>query len=165
MAEDPGLDEEEHDTDDEAASEGGWETYPWRRAVAACSERDDLDSWPCPACKHPLAFHAVHGSTTTSAFARNHGQDYRFSCDAWLFIGDGVGALAEPGDGHGSCPCEFHGIVGGAPWPAEYRPLYLYLDPNPQTFNTCEPSVEMRGEDWRPYEPVSLDRWLQTPTA
>ncbi len=149
---------EENDLSDS----GGWDDYPWRRAVAASSDRDDLDSWPCPACKHPLAFHAVHGSTTTSAFAKNHGQDYRFSCDAWLFMDEGAGALAEPGDEKGVCACSFHGITGGAPWPAEYRPLYRFLEVNPATFNECEPVVELRAEDWQSVGPATLDRWAET---
>ena len=153
--------EDGEDPDEPSRGPGDWTDYPWRRAVVACHDRDDLDSWPCPACKHPLAFHAVHGSTTTNAFAKRHGQDYRFSCDAHLFIGEGVGSLAEPGDEKVGCACEFHGIAGGADWPAEYRPLYRYLDVAPDTFNDCEPAVEMTREEWGPYEPAQrgLDEW------
>ncbi len=153
------VEEEETATEDEEPVGDDWATYPWRRAVVASHDRDDLDSWPCPACKHPLAFHAFHASTPTNAFAKAHGQDYRFACDAWLFVEDGVGSLAEPGDEMGSCACTFHGIVGGADWPDDYRPLYRFTEVNPDTFNRDEEPVEMRAEDWRDYQPATLDRW------
>lgn len=160
---------EEFESEEPEEIEGGvegdgddWDSYPWKRAVAISHDKEDLDSWPCPSCKHPLAFHAVHGSTTTNAFARNHGQDYRYTCDAWLFIGDGVGSQATPGDEEGVCACTFHGIVGGTEWPAEYRPLYLYREINPDTFNPCEEEVEMVAEDWQDYEAPTLDRWSES---
>ena len=153
--------EDGEDPDEPSRGPGVWTDYPWRRSVAASHDKDDRDSWPCPACRHPLAFHAIHTATETSAFAKNHGQDYRFSCDAWLFIGDGVGSGADPEEGRGVCACRFHGIAGGAEWPAEYRPLYRLALVNPDTFNDCEPAVEMTREEWAPYEPAqkALDAW------
>jgi hypothetical protein len=154
------ADEPEDTEDDPTEGAGDWSDYPWRRSVAASHDKDDLDRWPCPACAHPLAFHAFHVSTSTSAFAKAHGADYRFSCDAWLFAGDGVGSCSD-GDPNTSCPCEFHGIAEGRPWPREYRPLYLYLQPTPDVLNESEPAVRMTPEEWEPYEPSqrSLDRW------
>jgi hypothetical protein len=145
--------EEVEDQDD--ASGGGIESYPWKRAVrAAPADSED----PCPACDHPLRHHKFSICTSTNAFARNHGRDWRYSCDSWVLVGEGDGAS---GTGKGLCPCAAHGIEDGREWPAEYRQLYRLMWVDEADLNTCEDPVVMDLAEWEPYEPpqTTLDAW------